>query len=161
MPTYNKPYESGLLYSQSDLYEPVVRRLLDVFRKEKLDCGNAGKVLFLFQKVEIVVPFYFLFPFNQLPFYVDCPANNDLVYSPDPGKVEWGEEILRADYIVDRIGFIPGEGNGAREDIVGQLHSGFSKHKNNFIKIAQIDLPESYSICVYKKIGGRVMDNVQ
>lgn len=149
---YKDQFDYGFLSIKKDRYFPVSLALLEAFKKEAVYCRSQKRVLFIFHVTEIVCPLDYKFKLYGLPFCTDMPMNADIVNTPLPGTVNWQENVLTADYIVDKTGFFPGEYKGRQENIADQLREGFRKYRSRFKKIDEIETPDDLSICIYKKI---------
>jgi hypothetical protein len=62
------------------------------------------------------------------------------------------EIILKADYIIEKIGFVPNEQTGLRGNLAEPLREEFKKNKYRFRLIAEIKTPDNFNVCVYKRI---------
>jgi len=148
---YKSRFDYGILSAKKDKYFLVTSALLDFFKKEAMRCGNTKKVLFLFNREDIVGPIFYKFVLYELPFSWSCPMSADIASAPALGTINWQEEVLTADYIVDNIGIVPGDYKGLLENISNQLKEGFNKYKNQFERMEEIKA-DNFVICVYKKI---------
>ena len=148
---YKDQFEYGIVSVKKEPYFPVSLALLEIFKKETLYSRDQKKVLFLFLNAKIVSPMWYKFSVYELPLDFYCPMMADITSAPASGTVNWKEEVLTADYIVDKTGILPDEIKGRYENVADQLQEGFKKYKNRFKEVGKIKA-DSFDIYVYKRI---------
>jgi hypothetical protein len=145
----------GILTYRKNEYYPVVSKLLEIFKEEKIEKGKRRyAVRFLFHIGEIHCSLTYRLKLKGLDsFFVNCPIEGNETDSPKPGTVNWQSMVLEADYIVDISKKVEDlEFRGALEDIVSSLREGFRKYKNNFKKISEFEIFDGSWIYVYRNL---------
>jgi tetratricopeptide (TPR) repeat protein len=133
------------------LYFSTHQALLEFFRKEKVKSGHAKRVLALFNVHQILYPLAYKFPMQNMLFDMDTSIDQDPVDAPMPGTVDWRKRLVKADYLIDKVGGFLGCHQGVRENIGGKLKDSLAEHKNSFEEIAKIYVPDDNSyVFIYK-----------
>jgi hypothetical protein len=139
----------GILAVKNDKYLPVSQELLEVLKREAWRGRDSAKIFFLFDLAEIHSPVEIQVVFQQLPFEISCPFNRDPFDILKYGPVDWSEEILSVDYVVDKTGYLSDQEHA--KYIADALRTGFAKYKNKFRMIAGIKVFDGSAVRIYKK----------
>ena len=127
----------------------LISSIVDIAKKENINVHNDMQITFTFDfgyQGELNNQFVI----RDLPFWADCPQETDAVDAARPGKVDWMQYLLNADYVVDKTGDLGRR--GALEDIGGDLHKLLQENRQFFRKIAEFEDSMGEKILMYKNI---------
>jgi len=147
IPSGYSVHETGLLNIYKDKNFPVMKRLLYFFDEENVPSGKTANIIFTFREIQRGLTLEFLL--NKMPFFINCPIDSDVVYAPPPGKTNWEEYLLTADYVVDKSGYI--KWRGALEDITSAFKKSLEENAHIFKKVESFDNSDGDTISIYKK----------
>ena len=146
---YHCDFEIGLLSVRRDKDFYLVKKLINAFEKEKTIPNKKNKVIFTF-RLGMEGALKYEFKIRNMPFFVDCPQAAHEVDAPPPGRIDWKEYLLTADYVVDKTGNLGWRGH--LEDIGGEFKKSLKENAHFFKEVATFKNSNGDSIFVYKNI---------
>ena len=138
----------SLLSARQDKEYPTVERILKIFHNENSGAAERKQVLPIFNKL------WFdgvSFGFERMasPFFVTLPQRVSDPSAAMPGKTDWREYLLSADYVLDKTGD-PGE-TGDYENIGGIFKDTLQHNRHKFDIIASFETSEGEVITIYRR----------
>jgi radical SAM superfamily enzyme YgiQ (UPF0313 family) len=127
--------------------EFVLAEYLDALQEKRLPDGPRKRILFIFN-LGWHSALNYEFRIRSMPPFVVCPQEQDHADAHPPGKMNWQQGLLSADYVMDKTGDLGRR--GMYEDITSELATSLRNNAQRFKKIGEFKTPDAETVFIYK-----------
>jgi hypothetical protein len=139
----------GVLIARNDAEVSAVEKTINIFKRENLAAGPWKRILFIFN-LRWHSALHYEFRIRNMRFLVACPQELNRVDASPPGRINWQQGLLAADYVMDKTGDLGRR--GAYEDIAGEFRSALESNRDRFKEIARFETQDGETIYIYRNI---------